>query len=208
MPTPPHFVFGVDLDGCVGDYESAIRQAIAAELGIAPEEIGPQTSWNFAECWPVRDVAHYREIHARAVENHLFATMGLIEGASDALWSLSDAGVWIRIITHRLVANFGHARAVSDTVAWLDQEATAADGTRRRAIPYRDLCFIGDKPAVGCDAYLDDAPHNLAALREGGAYAICFDQLYNRHVEGPRAFDWGEVIELVLARRAALEAAA
>ena len=43
-----------------------------------------------------------------------------IEILAESLWRLSDAGVWIRIITHRLYVNWGHAVAVADTVAWLD----------------------------------------------------------------------------------------
>ena len=64
--------------------------------------------------------------------------MPVVPGAAEALWRLSDAGVWIRLITHRLYANWGHAVAVADTVAWLDEAG----------IPYRDLCFLGDKPQV------------------------------------------------------------
>jgi len=67
--------------------------------------------------------------------------------------------VWIRLITHRLYTNWGHAVAVADTVEWLDHHS----------IPYRDLCFLGDKPQVDAHAYVDDAPHNIEALRSSGA---------------------------------------
>ena len=40
-------------------------------------------------------------------------------------------------------------------MTWLDQVG----------IPYRDLCFLGRKPEVEADAYVDDAPHNVAELR-------------------------------------------
>ena len=110
--------------------------------------------------------------------------------ATYGLWRLSDAGVWIRIITHRIYGNWGHAVAVGDTVTWLDTVG----------IPYRDLCFLGAKPQVEADCYIDDAPHNVEALRATGAYVIVFDQLYNRHLDGPRAADWTEVEDLVAAR--------
>lgn len=203
MGTSPQFVLGVDLDGVVGDYETGIRHAVSRATGVPEHEIGPQTAWRFSESnWPVRDDAHFREIHAGAVEEHLFLDLPLVEGASEGLWALSDAGVHIRIITHRLIGNFNHARAITDTVAWLDREV---DGVaRRKVIPYRDLCFVADKASVGCDAYVDDAPHNLAALRESGAFAICFDQVYNRMMTGPRARSWDELVSMVLARRDAL----
>ena len=62
------------------------------------------------------------------------------------LRQLSDEGYRIRIITHRLVTNWGHARIVSDTVEWLD--------TNR--IPYRDLCFLGAKPEAQAVAVRGD----------------------------------------------------
>jgi hypothetical protein len=68
------------------------------------------------------------------------------------------------------------------------------------SIPYRDLCFLGAKPQVEADCYVEDAPHNIAALRQRGAYVIAFGQPYNRTIEAPRAEGWGEVEELVGAR--------
>src|SRR5690606_21996408 len=104
-----------------------------------------------------------------------------------SLWRLSDAGVWLRVITHRLVTNWGHATIVSDTVEWLDL----------RRIPYRDLCFLGRKPQVQCDAYVEDAPHNIQALRADGNTVIVFDQPYNRDLRGLRATTWDEVGQIV-----------
>jgi hypothetical protein len=114
----------------------------------------------------------------------------LDDGAAEALWRLSDAGVWIRIITHRLYVNWGHAVAVADTVEWLD----------RHAIPYRDICFLGRKPEVEADCYVDDSPDNIHALREAGNQVIVFDQPYNADVEGPRASTWEDVEHLVAAQ--------
>jgi len=111
----------------------------------------------------------------------------VMPGAAEALWRLSDAGIWIRIITHRLYVHWGHAKAVGDTAAWLDVHR----------IPYRDMCFLGAKPQVEADAYIDDAAHNIVALREAGNTVIVFDQPYNRDLEGPRAHTWGEVETIV-----------
>jgi 5'-nucleotidase len=194
------YVLGVDLDGVCADYTRAFRQLAAEDLGIDEEDLGPQTDWEFDRCgWGIRDRNHFMELHRRGVlERRLFANMDEIDGASDTLWALSDAGVYIRIITHRLVVNWGHDVAVSDTVAWL--QAPRADGRPR--IPYRDLCFLGAKPEVAADAYIDDAPHNVAALRRSGRSSdvICFDAPYNRHVPGLRARDWADVHRIVTAR--------
>ena len=131
------------------------------------------------------------------MQRELFLKLPPTARAPQALRKLSKAGVRIRIITHRLVTNWGHARIVSDTVEWLD--------TNR--IPYRDLCFLGAKPEAQADAYVEDAPHNVAALRAGGNTVVVFDQPYNRELDGPRAANWAEaeavIAELVAAHTGA-----
>jgi len=186
------FVLGVDLDGVCADHSEAFRHVVAAERGCDPESLPPQQTWNFHE-WGLTDET-FDELHRRAILVHrMFATMPAVEGVAEALWRLSDAGVWIRLITHRLYANWGHAVAVGDTVAWLDQVG----------IPYRDLCFLGRKPEVEADAYVDDAPHNVIELRRADNTVIVFDQPYNRHLDGPRATTWTEVEHLVTELRLA-----
>jgi 5'(3')-deoxyribonucleotidase len=182
------FILGVDLDGVCGDHTAAFRRVVAAERDVDPGSLPDQSTWSFHE-WGLDDEG-FLEMHRTGVLDHrMFRDMPVMEGCADALWRLSDAGVWIRLITHRLYANWGHAVAVGDTVAWLD-----ASG-----IPYRDLCFLGNKPQVEAHIYVDDAPHNIAALRAEGNEVIVFDQPYNRDVDGPRAHDWAEVETLVLA---------
>jgi len=186
-PGESWFILGVDLDGVCGDHTEAFRRVVSAERAIDPDTLVDQTTWNFHE-WGLDDDG-FLDMHRRAVlEHRMFRDMPVIEGCADALWRLSDAGVWIRLITHRLYANWGHAVAVGDTVAWLD-----ASG-----IPYRDLCFLGNKPQVEAHAYVDDAPHNVAALRAEGNDVIVFDQPYNRSLDGPRARHWNDVEALVL----------
>ena len=87
----------------------------------------------------------------------MFRHMPPLPGVAESLWRLSDAGVWIRIITHRLCVNWGHAVAVADTVAWLDDTG----------IPYRDICFLGAKPEVEADCYVDDAVPQRARAPRG-----------------------------------------
>lgn len=173
------FVLGVDIDGVCGDHTAAFRKVVADDLGVTPDSLGEQLSWDLTE-WGLSS-EDFDRLHRRAVLDYrIFRTMPVIDDCAQILWRLSDAGVWIRLITHRLWSNWGHALAVADTVAWLDEAG----------IPYRDLCFLGDKPQVEADAYLDDAPHNIEALRSSGAFAIVFDQPYNRSVPGPRVESW------------------
>jgi 5'-nucleotidase len=181
------FVLGVDLDGVCADHTAAFREVAAAELGVPVESLGEQTDWDYL-AWGIND-EKFLEIHRKAVLDYrMFRSMPAIDGVAEALWRLSDAGVWIRLITHRLYTNWGHQVAVSDTVAWLDEHR----------IPYRDLCMLGDKPQVEADVYLDDAPHNVMALRSSGNTVIVFDQPYNRAIDGLRAGTWPEVEQMVL----------
>ena len=181
------FIFGVDLDGVCGDYGEAFRTVVADWRGISLDALPPQSSWDFSE-WGLTE-ADFFELHRIGLEKyHIFRHMKPMEGVAEVLWRLNDAGVWIRIITHRLAANWGHAIAVADTVAWLDDNK----------IPYRDLCFLGRKPEVEADAYVDDAVHNINALRAIGNDVIIFDQPYNQELDGLRARNWFELEDIVL----------
>ncbi len=192
------FVLGVDLDGVVADHTRRFRDILADIRGVDPESYPLERAWDFAE-WGLAP-GEYADLHRIAVmEYDMLRTMDVIPGAADALWRLSDAGVWIRIITHRLYVNWGHDKAIADTAAWLDIHR----------IPYRDICFLGAKPEVEADAYIDDAPHNIEQLRDHGNTVIIFEQPYNRTLEGLRAHDWSDVemivSELVAARAGRFE---
>jgi 5'(3')-deoxyribonucleotidase len=189
--TGADFVLGVDLDGVCGDHSTAFREVVARERGVDPTSLPPQGSWDFAAWGLTPD--EFESLHRKAVLTHrMFRSMPAVPHCAEVLWRLSDAGVWIRLITHRLYANWGHAVAVADTVAWLDAHG----------IPYRDLCFLGQKPHVEADVYVDDAPHNVRALRSTGGDVIVFHQPYNGELDPPRAHSWLEVERLVLDRLA------
>jgi len=195
------FVLGVDLDGVCGDYTTAFATVVAQERDIDPTSLPAQRGWDFGE-WELEDLGGFDAVHRSAVMEHrMFRSMPVMPGAAEALWRLSDAGVWIRIITHRLWVNWGHAVAVSDTVEWLD----------RHAIPYRDICFLGRKPEVEADCYVDDSPDVIESLREAGNTVIVFDAAYNRHLDGPRAETWtdveNEVVRQIAERGIPLQAA-
>jgi 5'-nucleotidase len=187
VPSVDSIVLGVDLDGVCADYEGALRRSVVRQTGRDPSELPPQTVMDAYSQWGMT-FAEYEEAHRRGVlEDRMFRHMEPMPGVSDALWTLSDHGIWIRIITHRLIFNWTHETAAADTAAWLDEHR----------IPYRDLCFIGDKPNVGADLYVDDSPSNVLALRAAGKTTIVFDQPYNRDLPGPRAHSWDDVVEVV-----------
>jgi 5'(3')-deoxyribonucleotidase len=60
---------------------------------------------------------------------------------------------------------------------------------------------MNDKDAVGAHVYLDDAPANLARLRERGCRTIVFTNSTNQALPGPRANTWQEAEQLIMEAR-------
>jgi 5'(3')-deoxyribonucleotidase len=163
---------------------------IAAEWFERPvDELTEDVSYGLPE-WGIdpEKPEQYQNLHRFAVtERELFKTTPMVPGARRVLRKLSDDGYRIRIITHRLYIHYFHARAVQQTIEWLDHYG----------LPYRDLCFMKDKDQVGADIYIEDSPTNVEKLRAQKLYTICFANSTNKDVASPRAADWEEVYHLV-----------
>lgn len=188
------FVLGVDLDGVVADFYRGIRPIAAEWLGVPIESLTPTPSYGLGE-WNLESMGTYEDLHRFAVtQRNLFGSLELMPGAAAALRRLSQAGVRIRIITHRLYLKYFHEEAVQQTVAWLEHHG----------VPYWDLCFMKDKGAVGADLYVEDSPDNVRALRAGGHPTIVFENSTNVELAEPRARTWGEVEGIVAAAMASI----
>jgi len=186
------FVLGVDLDGTCADYYGGLRPVAAAWLGVPVDSLTTEVSWDFPEWGIDRAPGGYEALHRFAVTQHdLFRNLRPIAGAPMALRRLSAADIRIRVITHRLFIKYFHQAAVRQTVEWLDSHD----------IPYWDLCFMGDKGAVGADLYIEDAPMHIEKLRRDGQQVIVFSNSTNRHLPGPRADTWDQVYEMVMRAR-------
>jgi 5'(3')-deoxyribonucleotidase len=185
------FIFGVDLDGVVGDFYGGVRKIAAEWLNKPIESLTPEVSYGFAE-WGIDEFGGYDRLHRFAVtQRNIFSEMEPIENAPAILRKLSNQGIRIRIITHRLFLKYSHRTSVTQTVDWLDNYD----------IPYWDICFMKDKGAVGAHIYIDDAPENVISLRKQGCKTIVFTNSTNRELPGPRANDWYEVERLVMDAR-------
>lgn len=183
------FVFGVDLDGTVGDFYGGLRPLAAEWLGVDPKTLTPEVSWGLPEWGIDKAPGGYNDLHKFAViRRQLFRGLEPFPGAPMALRRLSKEGIRIRIITHRLFIKYFHETAITQTVEWLDHHD----------IPYWDICFMSDKAAVGADLYIEDSPENVRKLRADGHPTIVFDNSTNREVGGPRAKNWAEVMDMVL----------
>lgn len=185
------FILGVDLDGVVGDFYGAVRKIAAEWLNRPLESLTTEVTFGLDE-WDINEFGGYDRLHRFAVtQRHIFRDMVPIENAPAILRKLSNQGIRIRIITHRLFLKYSHRTSITQTVDWLDNYD----------IPYWDICFMNDKGAVGAHVYIDDAPENIISLRRQGCKTIVFSNSTNRDMSGPRADNWLEVERLVMEAR-------
>jgi len=185
------FILGVDLDGVVGDFYEAMRHIAALWLDKPVESLTREVTFGLDE-WGLDEYGGYELLHRFAViQRNLFRDMKPIRDAPSTLRKLSNHGIRIRIITHRLFLKYSHKATINQTVEWLDNWD----------IPYWDLCFMNDKGAVGAHVYLDDAPANVTRLRELGCKTIVFTNSTNRDLPGPRVDNWNEAASLIMEAR-------
>jgi 5'(3')-deoxyribonucleotidase len=185
------FILGVDLDGVVGDFYGSIRKIAADWLNKPLEMLTTEVAFGLDE-WGIDEFGGYDRLHRYAVtQRNIFRDMDPIENAPAILRKLSNQGIRIRIITHRLFLKYSHRTTITQTVDWLDNFD----------IPYWDICFMNDKGAVGAHVYIDDAPENITSLRKQGCKTIVFSNSTNRGLPGHRADNWLEVERLVMDAR-------
>jgi 5'(3')-deoxyribonucleotidase len=182
------FIFGVDLDGVVGDFYGEMRKIAAEWLNKPVESLTTEVSYGFKE-WGIDEFGGYDRLHRFAVtQRNIFSSMEPIQHAPAMLRKLSGNDIRIRIITHRLFLKYSHAATIKQTIDWLDNYD----------IPYWDICFMNDKGAVGAHVYIDDTPDNIISLRKQECKTIVFSNSTNRGLPGPRADNWFDVEKLVM----------
>jgi len=182
------FIFGVDLDGVVGDFYGEIRKIAAEWLNKPIDSLTTEVSYGLKE-WGLDELGGYDRLHRFAVtQRNIFGHMEPIRHAPAVLRKLSSKGIRIRIITHRLFLKYSHAATIKQTIDWLDNYD----------IPYWDICFMNDKGAVGAHVYIDDTPENVISLRKQDCKTIVFSNSTNRGLPGPRAENWLDVEKLVM----------
>lgn len=179
---------GLDLDGVTAQYVQYLRKYVAKDFGVEEDSIPDPHSYSFYESgWGFESEEHFRAVHGRAVDEGMYAALEMYEGASEALWRLSDAGYHIRVITSRFVNHGQNATVVAQTAAWLDSNN----------IPYRDIVFTGHKTEIEADIYIDDSPSNIRAFEAAGKDVLIFDAPYNQSFVGPRAHNWDDVVKFI-----------
>lgn len=183
------FILGLDLDNVTLLYNDAMQKIVSEKFGVPPEVLADPKFYSFVQSgWPFKDEAHFRQVHGEAVEAGLYTALKPMEGVSEALHELVDAGVGIHVITSRFVNPGQHAKVICETAMSLENHN----------IPFDNIAFQDDKTRILADVYLDDSPANILALRRAGRHAVVYDASFNRDLPGPRVNNWIEAKEYIL----------
>lgn len=181
-------VLGLDLDGVLADYVAGFRPYAAVYLNCEESSLMEVSNYNLVRSWSFKDKNDFMKAHVSAVKDGMYANLPLIEGSAESIRELSKAGIYIRIVTHRLLSSGLHELILKDTAAWLE----------KHNIPYMSICFSGLKDSINAHAYVDDSPYNIQELRNQGIKVFVFDQEYNRDLSGPRITNWQEGVGQIL----------
>ncbi|KXO92939.1 Uncharacterized protein conserved in bacteria (plasmid) [Tsukamurella tyrosinosolvens] len=190
---------GIDIDGVLADYMGGVA-SVGRWLGLPMEGAGAgPTTYDLVEPGWFPDAQAASEA-MRSLADGGLGTLSLLDtGAPAAIRAMRAAGHRVDIVTarhpgrrlRRRPQGLPHElafRGIQDTLGWLDEHGIERD----------EAHFVRTKSVVGCDIYLDDAPHNIEEIRGAGRAAVVLDSTYNRHVDGPRVRTVSEFADLVL----------
>lgn len=182
---------GIDIDGVIFDTVGEFRRFVYAIGNPYENSIHRDvTQWNFSD-WQMSK-EQFSDLFVQFFRSDRIAKGSLHDkNTAQALKNLSNAGHHITLVTSRFHGipelKLHKKIIVQNTMECLDWHS----------IYYDDVCFLEDKSKVDCDIYLDDAPHNIKNLKDTGYFTVIFDQLYNRHLDGPRVLDFSEFETMV-----------
>lgn len=175
---------GIDLDGVVADFNAGWIARYNQEFGteLLPEHVdiwdAPTLLTHFTDMGQFWSWARTSGGGAS-----IFRILEPYHGAIDALHDLARRH-------HVAIVTTKPAFAIHDTYEWLAEHR----------VPTREVHIVDDKTTVHCDVYLDDADHNLRALRAAHpAATVCrFVRPWNESHDGVTdVADWAQFARVV-----------
>ena len=152
---------GIDLDHVIYPFADVFALWVHETTGRSLGELGPSSRWEFYLDWGY-ELDEFLQIFTDGVDAGFIFRKGLpVPGALDALHALKRAGHSLHVVTDRSVGSCAQA----NTEAWLVDHS----------IPYDSFTYTADKTLVRTDAFIDDMPGNVLALREVGCAAFMWD---------------------------------
>ncbi len=167
------------------------------EWDTAPEMPLPAPSkWDFQDQWGMSE-GEFQSAFRLGVDSDFVWTVGSPLGGSVAeLWRLSDAGVYIRIVTQRLVHKNNHATVQEKTARWLD----------KWNVPYHEILYVGPKSSKSdfrADYAIDDNASIVEDyLSSSDVEAYLYERPWNEDTNLPNVYGWEEFTAIVLKEEA------
>lgn len=180
----------MDLDGVLCDFNTAMLGCLPQTTQLSVGPYWQPTTWDWWEEVGMSG-SEWNGYFYRAVREHgLWEHARPYDGVAHEMWRLHDAGVYVRIVTTRLVHTGLHREAVTQTVRWLENHN----------IPYRSLAFEEDKAVFSVyddDWLLDDNITNMQRFNYRDGVGRLLSQPWNRSMTEVNAFRVSSLREFV-----------
>ncbi len=151
---------GIDLDQVVYPFAEVVAAYLHKATGRPLDELVVPNRWAFYTHWGYTSDDFLRLFADGIDAGFIFREGHPLPGALDALWALRARGHSLHIVTDRSVGRCSQA----NTEAWLAEHQ----------VPYDSITYAADKTVVRTDAFIDDMPHNVLALRQVDCAAFLF----------------------------------
>jgi len=174
----------LDLDNTSADFTGALRNAIAKQKGLTPEQaealMPSPTHYSFVDSGWFNNIDEFLTDFHAAEEQGVYTNMKPYPGFAQTIRKLvTSREVEIHVVTAR------NNRWEGETRNWL----------RKHRIPFTSLTHTEDKENVpNIDVYLDDSDKQITTLQANGKQVIAFENPYNADLPTQyRVKTWGHV---------------
>lgn len=173
-------VIAIDLDGCIYDFNSAIREWLVGK-GWDRDRLPEPPVYSLHQAWGIDHNSLVKEMVEASKAGKLFNEGPVLQDGLDGARELGRAGHVLSVISARSLP--GAEEIISrGTTQWL----------RRNGLHVDKLFLVSPsipeaKLAVHFDLLIDDHPGNIQIALDNGRKAILLDRLWNQDSNLPRA---------------------
>ncbi|MGW5267214.1 5' nucleotidase, NT5C type [Rhodococcus sp. NPDC003994] len=166
---------GIDLDGVLYDFGTAIADYYSRAHGVRRDTLPAPTHWHFYRDWGLTDDDFRQLCNDAADARQLWERHIVHRDDNIALRRLRDAGHRIHIITARDAGTDPAITRIA-TIQWLYWND----------VPHDNITFSKDKTVVTTDWFLEDNVGNYDALDAAGSRPVLIDRAWNQDADHPR----------------------
>lgn len=164
----------LDIDGVLYHWSRTARYMLRTYRGLDIQGEAQSWDWNVTEGVSKAD---WHWLWTEGIDLGLFRYGHVMKDAIVGVRQLQDLGLSLIVVTHR------PARAVKDTIAWLNYVNFPLDGVH---------ILTGGQPktSVEWDLLVDDKPTNVEHALGKARMGLLFDQPWNQSARYMRAYGW------------------